>query len=198
MIKIGITGHRIFANPEPIEVGILSVLSRIASTYSQENIVVISALAEGADCLFAKIAISKFQAKLVVRLPLPVLDYRKDSSTPKAIKIFDELLQLSTDITCEETMNNREDAYFAAGKYVLDHCDILVAIWDGQIAQGRGGTGDIVHLAREYGRPLAWIQSGNRYPGTLDPIDLGDQQGKVIYERFLDYKMLEEKCQNDS
>jgi hypothetical protein len=193
MIQIGITGHRILSTPELIEAGILSVLSRISSIYPQDDFTVISALAEGADCLFAKIAISKLQAKLVVRLPLPALDYKKDFSTPDALKTFDELLDLASDVTRENIPDAREDAYFAAGKYILDHCDILVAIWDGQMAQGRGGTGEIVQFARECGRPLAWIQSGNRQPGTLAPIDLGDQQGKVTYERFPDRENVEEK-----
>jgi len=186
MIKIGVTGHRVLSNPELIEAGILRVLSKISSIYPREAFTVISALAEGADCLFAKTAIFKLQAKLVVRLPLPAVDYKKDFSATEALETFDELLDLASAVTQENIPDSREDAYFATGKYILDHCDILVAIWDGQTAQGRGGTGEIVQLARKCGRPLAWIQSGNRYPGTLNPVDLGDQQGKVIYERFPD------------
>jgi hypothetical protein len=41
----------------------------------------------------------------------------------------------------------RLDAYRRVGHYVVDHCDLLIAIWDGQPARGRGGTADIVQYA---------------------------------------------------
>ncbi len=68
--------------------------------------------------------------------------------------------------------------------YILEHCDVLVALWDGQSEQGKGGTGEIVAIARERGLPLAWVQCGNRQPGTNQPTLLRGRQGKVIFERF--------------
>ncbi len=80
----------------------------------------------------------------------------------------------------------REEAYLAAGSYVLEHCDVLVALWDGVRAQGKGGTGEIVDLARQRKLPLAWIRAGNKKPGTRTPTSLGPDQGTIIYERFPD------------
>jgi len=184
MIRIGITGHRVLSKPQSVEAGILEVLSKIISIYPNGKFTICSALAEGADCLFVEKSIDQLQAKLEVRLPLPVSEYRKDFSTPESLEIFERLLKLADNISQEKILDSRESAYLAAGKYILNQCDILVAIWDGQKARGQGGTGEIVHLAREYGCPLAWIRSGNRHPGTHIPVDLGEQQGKVVYERF--------------
>jgi hypothetical protein len=35
----------------------------------------------------------------------------------------------------------------------------LVAVWNGQVAAGKGGTGDVVAHAREHGRCVVWIQA---------------------------------------
>ena len=41
--------------------------------------------------------------------------------------------------------------YEAAGRLMLGHSDVLIAIWDGQPAAGRGGTAEIVAEAVELG-----------------------------------------------
>ncbi len=43
------------------------------------------------------------------------------------------------------------------GHYVLDNCDVLIAIWDGEPSRGQGGTAEIVEKARAMGRKLYWI-----------------------------------------
>lgn len=40
---------------------------------------------------------------------------------------------------------------------MLDASDVLVAVWDGEPAQGLGGTAEIVELARHLKKPLLWI-----------------------------------------
>ena len=184
MIRIGITGHRVLARTERIEAAIRQVLARIAIDYPDKDFEVISALAQGADCLFAKIAMDQLHARLVVRLPLPEAEYKETFTNLAAWENFKQLLSLADRITQEDIYSKPEIAYLAAGKYILNKCNILVAIWDGKIAQGRGGTGEIAILARRYDRPMAWIKAGNRREETLSPVDLGEQQGIVVYERF--------------
>jgi hypothetical protein len=67
---------------------------------------------------------------------------------------------------------------------VLEDCDVLLAIWDGQDAQGQGGTGGTVAEARARGIPVVWVHAGNRRPGTHEPTSLGDEQGQVTYENL--------------
>jgi hypothetical protein len=45
-------------------------------------------------------------------------------------------------------------AFDAAGQYIVERCDVLVAVWDGQPALGRGGTADAVAHARRLGREV--------------------------------------------
>ena len=46
----------------------------------------------------------------------------------------------------------------AAGRYVIDQCDVLFAVWDGLLAGAMGGTGDAVAYARQAGRRVIHIK----------------------------------------
>lgn len=49
----------------------------------------------------------------------------------------------------------------ARDELALAHADVLVAIWDGQPAQGgRGGTVRLVHAAAQLRKPVVWIETG--------------------------------------
>ncbi len=184
MIRIGITGHRILARQENIKAGIKQVIDNLLSFYPTAQWEVISALAEGADCLFVEEATHQLNAGLVVVLPLPVENYLGDFHNATNKATFNKLLDKAQKIIVIEPQTSKEKAYLAAGAYIVENCDVLVAIWDGQKAQGLGGTGDIVALARRKALPLAWIQAGNRRHGTKEPTDLEEKQGQVVFERF--------------
>ncbi len=186
-IRIGITGHRILTQTDrrEIEAGIAEALSKVMHTFPAYAFTILSALAEGADCLFVENALDRLKAQLIVVLPLPDNEYLEDFTNDDAKRIFTALLPEATDppilISQQE---DRETAYLKAGEYIVDHCDILTAIWDGKPAQGLGGTGQIVEIARQRGKPLIWILAGNRKPGTYIPTRLRDKQGIIRLERF--------------
>ncbi len=186
-IRVGITGHRILARTQTkeIETGILKALSRIARSFPACKFEIVSALAEGADCLFAEMALDFLKAELLAVLPMAQDIYLDDFSSDAAKEVFDVLLQKSarTPIILPK-QTSRETAYLKAGEYIADHCDILVAIWDGKPAQGPGGTGQIVEIARQNKKPLIWIRAGNRQPGTHAPTHLGNRQGTVRFAHF--------------
>jgi hypothetical protein len=184
MITIGVTGHRILAEVEKVEAGIAGALRFIERTFPGEPLIVISSLAEGADRLVVHQVLARPQARLIVPLPLPESDYRKDFPSEKSQKEFLSLLNRAGEVIAIPPTPTREEAYEAAGNYVLNHADVLIAVWDGQGAQGVGGTGGIVAEARRRNLPIAWVHAGNRRPGTEEPTTLGDEQGKVTYENF--------------
>ena len=51
------------------------------------------------------------------------------------------------------------EAYMAAGRATIAHCDLLIAVWDGRPPRGRGGTAEVVHLAVAQGTPVIHIPS---------------------------------------
>jgi hypothetical protein len=183
MLVIGVTGHRYLTEVGKLQTGIDQALSRIDQHFPDQDWSVLSSLAEGADRLVFERAIAyKPSTHLVVPLPLPVEEYQIDFSARSSKDEFMRWLGLADEVIQLPGVTTRERAYQLAGEYILNHIDVLVAVWDGQGAQGQGGTGEIVAMARERGLPLAWVQSGNRRTGTRIPTSLGDRQGKVIFE----------------
>jgi len=84
------------------------------------------------------------------------------------------------------------------GQYVVDHCDVLIAVWDGQPSRGRGGTAEIVQYALEQNRPIirVWGDSfevlnrdnnNGLDASALDAIDQAQPGGesKAVHRRIV-------------
>jgi len=170
---------------EKLCAGIDQALAGIAERFPGDDWTVVSCLAEGADRLIVARALAyRPAAHLVVPLPLPVEDYLTDFASDASRREFSRLLGQASDVIHMPGAASREEAYWTAGEYILEHANVLIALWDGQDAQGRGGTGEIVAVARQRGLPLAWVHAGNRKPGTQIPTSLGEVQGRIRWERF--------------
>jgi hypothetical protein len=128
-------------------------------------ITLVSPLAEGADRLVAMEILQIKQGRLLVPLPFPVMDYEKDFSTPESCREFYFLLAQACEIIDLSPQSDRNDAYVAVGHYVVDHTDVMLAIWDGKPARGRGGTGDVVAYCRQHNQALYWIN--NETPSVI-------------------------------
>lgn len=183
-ITLGVTGHRYLAEMDKIMAGVEEAVGRILTAYPDSNFRVLSSLAEGADRILAERLLLIPNARLWVPLPLPEEEYLKDFETSTSKQEFAHLLGKAERVIQMPATDKRDEGYLAAGKYVLENSDVLYAIWDGEPAQGKAGTAEIVALARERGLLLAWIHAGNRIPGTNIPTSLGSGQGKVTFEHF--------------
>jgi hypothetical protein len=182
VINIGVTGHRFLAEVDKLQAGIDQALAWIERIMPGEQWSLISSLAEGADRLVTRQVLRrKPGVKLLVPLPLPTEEYRKDFSSEESNREFLHLLGLAGEIIQPTPALTREDGYLAAGQYLLDHSNVLITLWDGQTAQGKGGTGEIIPMAIKRGIPVAWVHCGNRKPGTHEPVSLGDEQGQVSF-----------------
>ncbi len=181
---IGVTGHRFLARAGKVRAGIDRALDRIEAAFPAERITVVTMLAEGADQLVAECALRRAGARLTAVLPVAQPDYLTDFYDRTARRTFLRLLEKADHVIELPPAASRDEAYLAGGRWIVDNCHVLVAVWDGCPAQGTGGTADIVHSARERGLPLAWIHAGNRIPGTSLAVDLGNRQGHVTLERF--------------
>jgi hypothetical protein len=123
---------------------------------------VVSPLAEGADRLVAREVLTDEQAELEVPLPLPHDEYERDFGSAESRREFDELLARAREVTVLGSGKDRAAAYERAGRYVVDRCDVLIAVWDGDTSGGQGGTAGVVAYARERGVPLMWIVARGR------------------------------------
>ena len=88
---------------------------------------------------------------------LPARDYRERKVKPDNAAAFADLLGKAYTVTTMSFERSNREAYLAASGHVLDTVDQMVAVWDGQPADGRGGTGDVVAEARERRIPVIVI-----------------------------------------
>lgn len=183
-LTIGVTGHRVLAEPHRVEAGVDEALRRIDQAFPGRVRTVLSSLAEGSDRLVARRALARHGTRLVALLPLPRADYLGDFATEESRREFEELLGRADEVREPPASRPRPEAYDVAGRDLLGRSDVVIAVWDGQAAQGQGGTGAVVAEARARGLPIAWVHAGNRRPGTLEPTSLGPEQGRVTLERM--------------
>ena len=115
---------------------------------------------------------------------MPTSDYLTDFESAGSREEFLALLDSADEVVELPAGRDRDSAYAAANDEMLDRAQVLLVIWDGHSAQGRGGTGDVIAQARARGLPIAWVHAGNRVPGSTQPTSLGTQQGRVTYERL--------------
>jgi hypothetical protein len=181
VLTIGVTGHRFLDEVDKITAGVDRALVGIEAAFAPQHWAVLSALADGADQLVTECVLARHPAKLIALLPMPLAGYMQDIRSPGP---FQELLAQAARVIELPKAQTHDQAYAALGQYIAEHCDLLLAVWDGRSAQGLGGTSDIVAHARAIGKPLAWVHAGNRMPGTEEPTTLGAEQGQITLERF--------------
>ncbi len=163
--RIGVTGHRDLADPDSFCVPIGEALRRLKELMPVSPgvglvPVVVSALAEGADRLVAKEVLADKDARLEVALPLSKEEYVKDFKSEASKDEFRCLLAQAGETPWQAPDGlDRDEAYELAGRYVVDRCDALIALWDGKKSRGRGGTAEIVGYAQEHGIPIAWVRT---------------------------------------
>ncbi|MFF0449187.1 hypothetical protein ACFYT4_22730 [Streptomyces sp. NPDC004609] len=151
MKRIGVTGHR---NIPPEAYAHVRAGIQTALRHHRGALEAFSSLAIGADQIFADLALS-CGAELTVVIPSG--DYEDGFSAPGELASFRQLRGRATREVRLAFPHSTDEAYYAAGAYIADHCDRLLAVWDGGPSRGLGGTADIVHYARGLGKPVTVI-----------------------------------------
>ncbi len=158
-LVVGVTGHRRLADPVGLAARVDAVLDVILREAPGEaRLIVLSPLAEGADRLVAERVLARPGAELEAVLPMRESDYEADFANESSKAEFRSLLARAKTVHRLPPLENREEAYAAAGRLVVDRCDILIAIWDGRLAEGPGGTAEIVAYARSRSRRILIVK----------------------------------------
>jgi hypothetical protein len=114
----------------------------------------ITSLAEGADQLFAEAVLESGGSIFAV---IPAAGYERSFEDPSALRRYHALRERAGQALELDYREPGEKAYWAAGQKVVELCDQLFAVWDGQPAGGLGGTADVVAFAREQGKTVTVI-----------------------------------------
>ncbi len=175
---IGVTGHRdLRAEDTPrIEGAVRSEFERLEQLYPTTPFVLLSALAEGADRLVAKVALEQGM-RLIAVLPMPISVYETDFDEPSR-KEFYSLLQaaehffelpLMDGLQSEDVAEHgkgRAMQYARVGAHLSAHSTILLALWDGIHLNKMGGTSQVVRFKLEgIPTPFAPAHSELECPG---------------------------------
>jgi hypothetical protein len=142
---IGVTGHRELT-PE-IRAFVRAQITAILREHVMP-VLGLSSLADGADQLFAETVLQEGGHLSVI---IPATSYE---STVEDSRKYNELLAAAQNVTTLDFGTPGPDAYEAAGKRIVDDCDLLVAVWDGAAPRGPGGTYAAVSYAQRIGRPV--------------------------------------------
>jgi len=155
MTRVGITGHQRLEDPDawPWVASVMrDELARIAPP-----LVGVTSLAVGADQLLARLVLA---CSGTIHAVLPFADIER-SFSPDDVPAYRELARQAT-VEVLDTPGTDEDAYLAAGKRVVELSDLVMAVWTGKAAKGKGGTADIVAYAIRRGVPLIHIDPASR------------------------------------
>lgn len=162
---IGVTGHRDLCPDDipALETAVCSVFDELRSRMPSTPLVLLSGLAEGADQLAARVALSS-RVQLIAVLPMPAPLYRS-TLDDSAQEPFDALLAWASEVidlplgdATEEQLraspDSRVDRYEALVVFLATHSQALIALWDGVPSEKRGGTAQVVRYMLE-GPPCA-------------------------------------------
>jgi len=185
---VGITGHRL--NKIPAE-GVARVEQELSYVFAQidaacaeqaskseavhdcalHRVRLVSSLAEGADQIAVFVRPKAWSVEAV--LPFPRVRYLSDFAPERATGGVDRRPEFEAALAQSQTIVELPDegdapsAYERAGRYILQECDLLVAVWDGMPEAGTGGTKAVVAFAIEARIPVVWIRTDGNQPPTL-------------------------------
>jgi len=151
-MRIAITGHRgLSAATEHLVDE--ATRDELPKAVTGDRLVGVSALADGADQIFAR-AVLDLGGQLEVIVP--AARYR-DGLPESAHATYDALLSAASKVDHLDFTESTEEAHMAASRAMLNGADRLFAVWDGKPARGYGGTADVVAEARQRGIPVTVI-----------------------------------------
>ncbi len=148
----GVTGHRDLRDEdiEKLEESVRSLFVEYQSDYPHTELIVISALAEGADMLVARVA-KGLGVTLHVLLPYQEEEYLNSFMDKEGnIDEFNILKAYASKVevnSCVDTYGH-ETCYQQLGERIADMANILLALWDGVDNGKSGGTSAIVKYQR--------------------------------------------------
>jgi hypothetical protein len=156
-LTVGVTGHRdLLASEVPeIEQRVDAFLRGLRQRFPDLQLQLLTPLAEGGDQLAARVALQLGVAVVAV-LPFYRSEYEKDFATAMELERFHSLLHQATRVIELPLQHGewddgvfsqveRDRQYAQVGVFISNHCQILLALWDGHPPAAVGGTADVVN-----------------------------------------------------
>lgn len=175
VFRIGFSGHQQLGDETTVEF-VSQNLRKLLVTYREqarqhnEEMLVYSALAPGADQIFIKTAL---ELGISVEAVIPCAQYEEIFTSTEARSEYHYLLSRCQNAHQLPPQQCSDEAYLNAGHWIVQHCDLLILVWNGYPAAGRGGTADVASYARTLKRPFIHVhtrlQTTKKY-GSLENV----------------------------
>ena len=188
---LGVTGHRVLPSNDlaTIEHVVRERFAWLRWNMPHTPIVVVSAQAEGADRLVAKMAMKEgFEVWTV--LPTQAEEYEKDFVTDGSRNEFRQILEGSARVLNASALagqspgsTERPQIYVDAGNEICRLSHALLAIWDGQDSDRPGGTALVITTFRT-GRFDNAARTGLSFPdcGMVFHVPVGTESTESALE----------------
>ena len=160
MTRVAVSGHRGLSAEVAASVSgeVEAELERL--TAADSTLIGVSCLADGADQIFASAVLGQGG---VLEVVVPAEEYR-DGLPDDAKPAYDELFSRASAVHKCDHQASTSEAHMDASRFMVDHADHLIAVWDGQPARAYGGTADVVQYARDKNVPVSvvWPDGASR------------------------------------
>ena len=193
-VLIGVTGHRDLLEPELVQKQLKLFFDKLSSALPDTRFCLFSGFAAGADQLFVECGkqVLGDRAEIFAVLPFARQEYQKDFSAQELPK-FQRLLDDADYIQELPGRRDREaESYYAVGKFLIEHVNILVSVWDGCVAcdsngePPSGGTWEISDL---------WMNYEQYNPGDLFSTDRNSTLIRIPAKRIANPKRIDKPYQ---
>lgn len=155
---VGFTGHRLVESPALIAAALGDAIDLLQQQTPGEW-VALASVAQGSDQLFVEQALQRSLSWHAI-LPLPLAEFARDFDALQWPRVQELLTRAEhQQVSSDNVEGPREDAYLDCGLETVNGSDLLIAVWDGEPARGKGGTADVVEYARSIGRPIIIIDA---------------------------------------
>src|SRR5216684_4473334 len=128
-LRIAIVGHRQLQDPVVRQFVIVQCLTILQQAQARhDSVIAISALAEGADSLFANAAL---ELGLPLEIVRPFEEFFSDFPPGPSREHYETLRRAARHETRLPFKGRSDEAYKVAMNWIIAHSDLLVAVWNG-------------------------------------------------------------------
>ena len=157
-LSIGVTGHRdlVPAEEPALREQVRAFFSQMRDDFPELDLQLLTPIAEGADRLVTEVA-QEMGIPFIAVLPMSQEIYEKDFDKEGSLAGFRNQLGAARSVISLPSHDGidptyleshgpmRDRQYVQAGVFISNHCQVLLALWDGHTARLAGGTADVLH-----------------------------------------------------
>jgi 8-oxo-dGTP pyrophosphatase MutT (NUDIX family) len=159
--RLGFSGHQDLGN-EATRAFVAQSLREVLISYREQaqacnqELLLYAALAPGADQLCITIAL---EFAIAVEAVIPCAEYDGIFTSAEEVNVYHQLLARCRKIHTLPAEHCSDEAFLEAGHWIVEHADLVLLVWNGYPAGGKGGTADVASYARSMRRPFIHINT---------------------------------------